>query len=403
MASRGVNDILTDRRVLDWGEAIMKLETDEAPILVVSKKLGKEKADNQKFVSFEDRPYERWFYVGTVTGSSPLTGLKLEIVENDTDYDGAAAYITVGDLLYDKDKDHTMRVTDVNTTTGEITVTGLYGGQGEGGSDGRVYNSSDTTSDSHSDPADGDRIVRLSCAFPNGGNSADERARDLAEVYNFIQKFQHCYNVDEETMYAELAGEPELDRLMAREAKEIMKDVEYQLLLGDRDARTLSGKMIYTTAGLFHSGITEDSIATADFTESAWRSHLKSGFTAVKGGSRSKIYFAGDQIMEAVDKWGQGRVVINDKLSAALGFEVTSYVTTFGRVNMVWHPLLENDFQGYGIMVDMNWLKLKVYGSDMQLHTAIQDNDAQERKDEYRCRYGLKIGMAEAHRVLKIT
>ena len=406
--ARGIYDILTDQRTLDWGNKILNLEPDSAPFLVVSKKLGTEKADNQKFISFEDRPYLRWFYAGTITGvPGSLTGLKLEVVEDDTAYVAAAAYIQINDLLYDPLHDHTMLVTDVDYDTGEITVTREYAGQGEGAAlyDGRTADLTDVTSDVHTDPLDGDRIVKVSNVYPDGGVSAVARALAMTEIFNFIQKFQLAYDVDEETMLAELKGGPELKRLQARKAIEHLKNIELQLILGDRDARyvTVNGqrKMRYTTGGLLHSGITVQTIATADFNEDAWRSFLRLCF-AVEG-SKEKLMLCGGQVIEANDKWAQGRVVINNKLSAVMGFSVPAYQTTFGRLNLVFHPLLVNSFEGYGIVLDMNYLKLKVYGPDTQLQTGLQANDAQERKDQYLSRFGLKLGLREVHRILKVT
>jgi len=406
--ARGIYDILTDQRTLDWGNKILNLEPDSAPFLVVSKKLGSEKADNQKFISFEDRPYLRWFYVGTVTGApGSLTGLKLEVVENDTAYAAAAAYIQTRDLLYDPLHDHTLLVTDVDYDTGEITATREYAGQGEGAAlyDGRTADLTDTTSDAHTDPLDGNRIIKVSNVYPDGGVSGVARALAMAEVFNFIQKFQLAFDIDEETMLAELKGGPELKRLQARKAIEHLKDIELQLILGDRDARyeTVSGqrKMVYTTAGLLHSDITVQTIATADFNEEAWRSFLRLCF-AVEG-SKEKLMLCGGQIVEANDKWAMGRLVINDKLSATLGMSVPAYQTTFGKLNLIFHPLLVNSFEGYGIVLDMNYLKLKVYGPSTQLQTGLQANDAQERKDQYLSRYGLKLGLKEVHRILKVT
>lgn len=413
--ARGVYDILTDQRTLDWGNKILNLEPDSAPFLVVSKKLGTEKADNQKFISFEDRPYLRWFYVRTITSSAPLTGLKMSIAaggSGEPAYAAAAAYIQTRDLLYCPAKDHTMKVTNVDYTTGEITVTAKYAGQGEGepisAYDGRTADLTDVTSDAHDDPAiagNGDRIVKVSNVYPDGGVSGVARALAMAEVFNFIQKFQLAFDIDEETMIAELKGGPELKRLQGRKAIEHLKDIELQLILGDRDARyeTVNGqrKMVYTTAGLLHSDIPVQTIPTADFNEQSWRSFLRLCF-AVEG-SKEKLMLCGGQIVEANDKWAMGRVVINDKLSAIMGMTVPAYVTTFGKLNLVYHPLLKNSFEGYGIVLDMNYLKLKVYGPATQLQTGLQANDAQERKDQYLSRFGLKLGLKEVHRILKVT
>jgi len=398
--ARGINDILTDRRVLDWGDKILTLEPDATPLVVLSKKLGKEKADNQKYINFEDRPYTRWFYCDTPTGD-PLTKLTLELTSGGGENVAAAAYIQVRDLLYCPEKDHTMIVTGVNTGNGEVTVTEQYAGQGEGGSDGRVYNSGDTSSDTHAPPVAQDRIVKMSNVYPNGGVSATAHALALTSVYNFIQKFQLAFDLDEETMIAELEGGPELKRLQGRKAVEHLKNLEYQFLLGDRDARLEGGKMIYTTAGLYHSGLTTDTVATADFNETAFRSFLRSGFGDEM--SKRKLLIAGGQVVEAIDAWAMGRLVINDKLSATLGMEVPAYKTTFGTVDIVYHPLLKNSFEGWAFLLDMNYIKYKKYGPDTELQTALQANDAQERKDQYLTRCGFKISLLETHRMLKVT
>lgn len=401
--ARGVNDVLTDRRTLDWGKKIAVLEPQAYPLLAWGTTLGKEAAVNQKFVNFEDRPYARWFYVGTVTGAGPLTGLKLEIVENDAAYVAASAYIKARDTLYCEAKDHTMLVTNVNTATGEITVTGLYAGRGDlTNADGRIHDTADVVSDAHADPADGDRIVHVSNTYPDGGNAGTPHALPLTEVFNFIQKMQTPYDIDIELMKAELAGGPELKRLQARKAIEHAKSQELQFILGDRDARVDgNGKMVYTTAGLAHMGLTTDSVATAAFNETAFRSFLRNLFSDEM--NKRKLLLCGGQVVEAIDAWAMGRLVINDELSAVLGMKVPTYMTSFGTVDIVYHPLLVNSFEGWAFGLDPEQIKIKTYGGDTVLETAIQANDAMERLDEYRTWFGLKLGLLECHRWLKVT
>ncbi|GAH66707.1 unnamed protein product, partial [marine sediment metagenome] len=235
----------------------------------------------------------------------------------------------------------------------------------------------------------------------HGGRSADSKVLNLTETFNFIQKFLTSYEVDVEMIKAAIKGEPELQRLQARKAIEHQKDIEYQLLLGDRDARLGTGnKMIYTTAGLLHSSIATDVIATADFNEASFWSFLRRAFSDRM--SKEKVMVAGGRIVEAISKWALGRFVINDRIKAATGMVVPQYVTPFGTVNVVYHPLLEESLEGDGWVLDMNYLKLKVM-VNTQLKTAIQENDAYERKDEYWTEIGLKLGMKECHRRLTVT
>jgi len=409
--ARGINDILTDRRVLDWGNKLDKLEPDAAPLLTLTRKLGSEPAKNFKYISFKDSPFKRWFYLETVTDPVTLTPITLELTVGGSE--DCSSFINKGDLLYCPATDYWMRVTGV---TGEdIAVTINYAGYGEGGADGRVYASGDTTARTAGEsdtllgvsssvfaiPSTGDRVLKVSSAFAHGGRSADSKVLDLTETYNFIQKFLTSYEVDEETMLAAVKGEPELARLQARKGIEHQKDIEYQLLLGDRDARADgNGKMIYTTAGLLHSEIATDVIATADFNEPALWSFIRKAFSDKM--SKEKVMVSGGQVVEAISKWTLGRMVINDKIKAAVGMVVPMYVTPFGTVDIVYHPLLDEGLEGYAWVLDMNRLKLKVM-SNTKLKTGIQENDAYERKDEYWSELGLKLGLKDCHRRLVVT
>ena len=409
--ARGINDILTDRRVLDWGNKLDKLEPDAAPLLTLTRKLGSEPAKNFKYISFKDSPFKRWFYIDAINvGTGKIT---LEITDGGGE--DCDLYINIGDLLFVPAKDYWMRVTAIDTETDELTASMNYAGYGEGGVDGRVYASTDTTprtageSDTllgvetsiWADPVVGDRILKVSNTFAHGGLSAASKVLNLTETYNFIQKFLTSYEVDEETMLAAVKGEPELTRLQARKAIEHQKDIEYQLLLGDRDARADgNGKMIYTTAGLLHSAIATDVIATADFNEPALWSFIRKAFSDKM--SKEKVMVSGGQIVEAIAKWTLGRMVINDKIKAAVGMVVPQYVTPFGTVDIVYHPLLDEGLEGYAWVLDMNRLKLKVM-SNTKLKTGIQAPDAYERKDEYWSELGLKLGLKDCHRRLVVT
>lgn len=419
--ARGINDILTDRRVLDWGNKLDKLEPDAAPLLTLTRKLGSEPAKNFKYISFKDSPFKRWFYIDAISidTSDPECGvgtITLELTVGGSEACGK--YINIGDLLFVPAKDHWMRVTNVATNT--ITADMEYAGYGEGNPpaayDGRTYDSSDETARTaaqsddllgvdtsiyNATPVVGDRVLKVSNTFAHGGRSAVSKVLDLTETFNFIQKFLTSYEVDEETMLAAIKGEPELARLQGRKAIEHQKDIEYQLLLGDRDARAdTNGKMIYTTAGLLHSAIATDVIATADFNEPALWSFLRKAFSDKM--SKEKVMISGGQVVEAIAKWTLGRMVINDKIKAATGMVVPQYVTPFGTVDIVYHPLLDEGLEGYAWVLDMNRLKLKVM-SNTKLKTGIQENDAYERKDEYWSELGLKLGLKDCHRRLVVT
>lgn len=405
--ARGVESILTDRRVLDWGNKIMKLDPEKYPLLVLSQALGTEPAVNQVYIDFEDKPFERWMFIGTVGSLDGAT-------EDTTFYSLAAGgvdwghYINVGDLLYDYTVEDYLYIVSVTRGTPDIfAVVKNYSDQGTANmalatQSGKTFDTNDTVDSAIPGHADDDIILKVSNTFEDGGVSADPIALNLEKNFNFCQKFKWSYQVDEEIMQATLNGEPELQRLQFRAGIEFLKNIEYQFILGKKDARTYEGttsgqtnKYIYTTGGLYHSGMDSDDIAVP-LTETALRSYFRSGFMH---GPSEKIFIAGGLIVEGLDVWSMGRLQTKEDTTKT-GLHIKQYLMAGGTVDIVAHPLLEGNLEGMAFLLDMSVLKYKVFKS-IKLHTGIQANDVDERKDQYKGIVGLKIGLLDNHRRIK--
>lgn len=406
--ARGIESILTDRRVLDWGDKILKLQPDVSPLVVFSKTFGKEKAKNQVYVDFEDRPLTRYMYI---SDWSPVGGDIIDIQLGDAS-DAAGndmgGSIYVGDLLYDMTAEDFLYVTVV--TRGDpdtIRVVYRYSDMGTadmtlGSQSGKTFDTGDTTDSEVATHAQYDRILKVSNVFEDGGVSSAAKAKDLVKGFNFCQKFQTSYMVDREIMLSELNGEPELQRLQKRMAIEHLTDIEYQFILGKKDARIYegplddsTGKYIYTTGGLYYSGMSSDDI-TVPLTETAFRSFLRAG---ARYGSKEKLFVGGGLIIEGIDVWSMGRLQTSEKTKKT-GLHIIQYIMAGVTANILAHPLLEDDLEGIGFLLDPNMLKYKFF-DDTKLETGIQDNDAQERKDQYLTQVGTKLGLLEHHRRIK--
>ena len=404
-ATRGIESILNDRRILDWGNGILKFEPESTPLVVISKLLGKEPAKNQVYIDFEDRPLTRLMYLSDFTDGG---GDSATIQIDDGSGTDMGGNIYVGDLLYDVTVEDFMWVTAITRGAPDtITVVYNYSDQGTNNmtaatQSGKTFDVADTTDSGIAGHADNDRILKVSTTFEDGGISSNAKAKDMEKIFNFCQKFQTSYSVDRETMMSELNGEPELKRLQARMAIEHLKDIEYQFLFGKKDARVYegtrsdsAGKYIYTTGGLYHSGMGSDDIAVP-LTETAMRSFLRAGG---RYGSNRKLLLLGGLIKEGLDVWSMGRLVTKAGDSKT-GLDIVEYIMAGKVFNIVTHPLLEDDFEGIGFCLDTNLLKYKTF-DDTKLQTGIQANDAQERKDQFLTQVGQKMGLIEHHRRMK--
>ena len=404
-ATRGIESILNDRRILDWGNGILKFEPESTPLVVISKLLGKEPAKNQVYIDFEDRPLERLMYLSAWTDNGAD---EAEISLDDGAGTDLGGNVYVGDLLYDVTVEDFMWVTAIVRGAPDVlTVIYNYSDQGIASmtaatQSGKTFDTADVTDSGIAGHADDDRILKVSNTHEDGGISATAKAKALEKVFNFCQKFETPYSVDRETMLSELNGEPELKRLQARMAIEHLKDIEYQFLFGKKDARVYegtradsAGKYIYTTGGLYFSGMGSDDIAVP-LTETAMRSFLRTGG---RYGSARKLLLLGGLIKEGLDVWSMGRLVTKAGDSKT-GLDIVEYLMAGKVFNIIAHPLLEDDFEGIGFILDQNLIKYKHF-DDTKLSTGIQANDAQERKDQFISQVGMKMGLIEHHRRMK--
>ena len=402
--ARGFEDIMIDRRVLDWGDRIIKLEPDADPLCTATRKLAKEKAVNQVFTCFEDKPWTRWMYIhGSPSGSTDAYDIHLD--------DGSGTelyqYIQKNDILWDYTNGDMFLVSAVNRSTGVISVIINYSDAGTANINavaysGKRHDTSDTTDSGLAAPQDGDRILKLSNSFADGGSKPTNLEQALSKVTNFCQKFWKTWAVDNEVITAEMNGENEIARLMARKLIENAKDVEYQFLFGKADARVeelnSTGKYQYTTAGLWNMGLTKDDIG-GTLTETGWRSWLRTAFEAGDLTRKNRLFLAGGLVAEGLDIWGLGRMRYDEEFSGRLGITVTAYEMAGIRIPIVRHPLLIGTLQGVGCLVDLDSIKFKVF-RDWQVKTAVQDNGADERIDMALGQFGLKLGLVENHRWL---
>ncbi len=374
--------------------------------MVFSKTFGKEKADNQVYIDFEDRPLVRYMYMTAWAGAGDVYTIELNS-KADGAGDDLSGNIYVGDILYDITVEDFMYVYSINRVAGTMVVVYNYSDMGTANmtaaaSSGKSFDTTDEDDSGITTHDINDRVLKVSNVFEDGGVSSNPKAKDLVKGFNFCQKFQTSYSVDRETMLSELNGEPELKRLQARMGIEHLTDVEYQFILGKKDARIYEGpldasanKYIYTTGGLYHSGMSSDNI-TVPLTETAFRSFLREGF---RYGSKEKLFVGGGLILEGIDVWSMGRLQTVEKTKKT-GLHIVAYRMAGGTANILAHPLLEDDLEGMGFLLDPNMLKYKFF-DDTKMETGIQANDAQERKDQYLTQVGTKLGLLEHHRRIK--
>jgi hypothetical protein len=131
---------------------------------------------------------------------------------------------------------------------------------------------------------------------------------------------------------------------------------------------------------------------------------VRKGFRYSQG-NRRKVLLASGLALQAINQFAQNKLQIRQG-EDTYGLSVMTYVTPFGKLDLIVHWLLEGTvYGGYAIGLDLDqiaWRPLVSSEDSGETHIRknIQLNDADTRKDEYLTEAGEKFGQEKMHFVL---
>ena len=337
---------------------------------------------NPEFTEYEDQYSGVWAQINNGAGySSGATDL---VVDNPS-----AAIFSKFDLIKNTRTGEIMRVTAVNYSTQPLTVT-----RGAGATAAAAIN-------------DNDWLLVIGPAFEEGSKSGDSNTTKLVKVTNYTQIFKTKFGVTQTENASKLypAGNPgaDLKYLRAKHGIEQAKKIERGYWFGEKKEVTgPDGKPLRLTGGILEAivaaGNVQDEAASA-LTEPEFRSFLQN--YAFKYGSSEKYFFCGNAVLGYLASFATSKMYIvpNDK---TYGVEIRKFQSSFGTLNIVRHPMFDNQYAGMGVVVDLSTLKhCPLNGRDTLLETNIQDNDADEEVDQYKTECGLQRTNFEKNALLK--
>ena len=244
-------------------------------------------------------------------------------------------------------------------------------------------------------------------AFEEGSKSGDSNTTKLVKVTNFTQIFKTKFGVTQTENASKLypSGNPgaDLKYLRAKHGIEQAKKIERAYWFGEKKEVTgPDGKPLRLSGGILEAvtaaGNVQDEAASA-LTEPEFRAFLQN--YAFKYGSSEKYFFCGNTILGYLESFATSKMYIvpNDK---TYGVEIRKFQSSFGTLNIVRHPMFDNQYAGMGVVVDLSTLKhCPLNGRDTNLETNIQDNDADEEVDQYKTEAGLQRVNFEKNALLK--
>jgi len=384
------------RRVPDVDDKIYILEPGETPLTAFLTQIGKigdgggkfrgqalrkRVVYNPEFTEYEDQYGGVWAQINN--GAGYTTGDTTFAVDNP-----GASIFTKNDVVKNTRTGEHYRVTSVNYSGNTITVT-------------RAQGSVATAA-----LVDNDWLTIISSAYGEGSRSGDANTTKLVKVQNFTQIFRTKFGETRTVSASKLfPGEKMGDKsyLRTKYGIEHAKKIERAYLFGDKKETTdANGKPLRYTGGLVEAieavGNVQDE-ASSTLTQAEFTSFLKN--YAFLNGSSEKLFLCGNAILAAIEGFAQSKLQLTPD-DRTYGVQVRKYQSPFGILNLVRHPMFEQQYAGLGLVLDLETIKhCPLNGADTSLKTNIQENDADGWEDEYLTETGLQRVNFEKNALLK--
>lgn len=393
IGTRTTLNIEQSRRIPDVDDKIYVLEPNESPLTAFLTQIGKmvdgskfkgmalqkRVVYNPEFTEYEDQYSGVWDAINNGAGYSDSdTALVVDDASKFTKYD-LVKVVRTGEI---------MRVTSINYSTKTLTVT-----RGAGATSAAAI-------------LDNDNLLIIGPAFEEGSKSGESNTTKLLKVTNFTQIFKTKFGVtgteDASKLYPADASK-DLKYLRAKHGIEHAKKIERAYWFGEKKEVTgPDGKPLRLSGGILeaiNSGGNVQDEASSSLTETEFRNFLRD--YAFKYGSNEKYFFCGNIVLAYIEGFAAGRlqIVPSDK---NYGVEVRKFLSSFGSLNIIRHPMFDQSYSGMGVVLDLSTVKhCPLNGRDTVLETNIQDNDADEEVDQYKTETGLQRTNFEKNALLK--
>ncbi|MDD5354923.1 MAG: hypothetical protein PHY56_00040 [Candidatus Omnitrophica bacterium] len=365
----------------DVADTILELQPASSPLVKLTSKLKKSEAKNLLFEEYGSEPLPRALKITAALGADPVANVTVTLDHPE--------YCVAGTLIWIPLTDEVMLVSTA-VLTGNTTV---------------------VRGDNVQAVAANTYAFIIGTAREQGTVVGTARKTQEIRGFNYIQHFEMPISQTLEEAntlkYGGRVSGRSLER--ARQAINILSDVEMSFFVGKRRSTTVGGNPITFMGGL-REWITTNKhdLAGVPLTEAVFDSGLLQDF---EFGSSEKWFFCPSQTAQRINTWGKNRLMVNTQLSGQYGFTITDYIVNGKILHIVSHPLFKGKtivdpygLGSIGFTVDLPYLEYKYFqntgtkkGGDIKLYSDLQPNDANYIQDSWEGWVGLERRMEKAH------
>ena len=373
----GYGNIEAKRIVVDMANEIAFLEPSATPLVVLSKRMNTKSCANPKFEWMDNNLDVRWSANGTTAAVATATTINLVT--------GGGAYFAAGDLVKVAATGEVIQVTSVSTDA--LTVVRSIGGTAAAEIVGAA------------------KLLIIGNASMQGSGAPAEKVIGVTPFFNYTQIFKTAFSVTNTLEATKLYGMKELARLRKNNGIVHAKTMEYAFLFGEKAIDTAGAQPITYTGGILESlasNANNVSKTKASATESDLMGFCEKVFTY--GGDSRACLVSPDFLSWFVGLAGSKVQIIQADKDKTYGLDLSRYLTPFGVLNFVMHPLLVQGYAGHCIALATEDLYYRpLSGRDTKLQTNVQLPDEDGVRDMYITEAGMELRLPLKHGIFKLT
>lgn len=377
LGMRGTGDWRTEERPQSWRELILWLEDAraDAPLTAMLSKLQQEPTTDPIFNWF---PQELTELATTVAANYTTNDTTISVAD--------ASIFKVGHVIMNMVTNEKMRVTGVNPSTNQITVTRAFG----------------TTPAAAG--SSGQKLLIIGSAYGEGTGSPTAVMYQPDVKTNYCQIFKTSLHLSGTAVKTHFrTGDPYINA-RAQALRQHAVEMERAFLFGEPKLTTDSnGKPLRATGGILYfipsSNIKDFSNGV---TESEWDQTLEVVFAY---GNDEKLALCGPRALTTLNTLAKRRGTINlVPGDQTYGLKVFEYITPHGVLYLVRHPLFAKsaELTGNMLIIDTQYLRYRyLEGRDTQLIENVQLPDEDAIKDMFLTEAGLEVQHGKVHAYIK--
>lgn len=382
---RTTENVSSTQRAIDLAKPILLLEPEAAPLTVLTKSIENggnvRSCDDFEYSWMEDERDTRTAKINHGEEYS-TEATELETTNGEVFYKAALVKIPrTGEIVFVK-----------SVATNKLTVTRAFAGT----TAAKIKNE--------------DVLLVIGAVAEEGDTSFEARSTNPTKVTNYTQIFRKSIEASGSWLSSANMTSPH-DWIHQHKKKNIdhLIDIESAGLFGHKGKTTgTNGRRVSTTGGILSFYTENNQDAGGELKETEWEEWVRK---LCRYGSNRKTVLASPLLLSVVNNFAVGRLqTIQADKDTTYGITVREYICAHGTIALVKHNLLEGEYSGYGIAIDMGqaapgYRYLGGQGApggsrDTHLKANIQANDADTQKDEILTECGFEFKQVKTGGVL---